>query len=193
MLGSQRRGESSKEEEMAVFEELPYGKVARRDCRLVTLCWDSERIDEDPQRASLDRVACSAGVYAIEGAHDASPSSSILYIGRTGHGDSKNVLSGRLKDSLKRVWWENDEKALRLYSDIWDVKVRWAPIEDTSIVAAVEHILITAHSPAFNSNSVRVGVPPEWSDILVINGGKKGRLLPVAFGGYFNSEVFRSY
>ncbi len=172
---------------------LSYGKSVPATCRIVTLCWDSTRIGDDPDRSSLDRVGQDPGVYAIEGCRDGSPSPGVLYIGRTGHGASKNVLASRLGESLNRVWWENDNGVLRLFSDVWDVQVRWAPISDHSLIEGVERVLIASHRPAFNAQGVHVAMPGQWSDLVVLNAGKKGRLVPVAFGGYFNPELFESY
>lgn len=171
---------------MKTFE---FGKTIQDRCRIVTLRWHAARVD--PSNPSfVDQLSASPGLYAIEGCHDSVPISSVLYIGQTG----RQAIRKRAKQSLEaRVWWRNTRQgALRLYSDVWDLTLRWAELEKTAI-GQVERLLISAHSPPFNSQHARSSVTKAHGDLVIVNTGEKGRLMPTVFGGYFVATRFPWY
>jgi hypothetical protein len=79
----------------------------------------------------------------------------------------------------------------KLYSDVWDLTVRWARL-DEAILGQVESVLIHAHVPPFNSQQVsenrrRSGPGDTCLDLVVMNAGRNGPLLPVMAGAYLAS------
>lgn len=164
-----------------------FGEVVGRACRVVALDWHSRLLTDGIDDNELPEVARSPGLYAFEGCHDASPSGAILYIGQSGHRNARS-LSKRLPESLGRVWRRCSDGKMRLHSDVWDVTVRWATILDQGLIAPVERLLIAAHSPSFNKQHTRENAKREDHDLLVLNAGKKGRLMPVVFGAYLTDE-----
>ena len=92
----------------------------------------------------------------------------------------------------QRFLWREKNGPLRLYSNVWGLTLRWAKVR-AELVRDVEAVLIAAHAPAFNSQLIGKAVKEARADLLVLNGGVKGHLTPVAFGGYFRSEFFPSY
>ncbi|HCF60575.1 MAG TPA: hypothetical protein DFS52_21575 [Myxococcales bacterium] len=179
--------------EKAGTKEFNYGGCLEATCRIVTLRWECASVGDAPSKELLERIPAAAGVYAIDGCHDAARGGALLYIGKTGAGSSSNVLASRLPESLGRVWWDNTNGEFRLYSDVWNVRMRWATVCDRELISGVERALICAHSPLFNSQHARSEIRPEDSDLLVLNVGNKGPLMPVVFGGYFNGELFDYY
>jgi hypothetical protein len=175
------------------LSQLSYGECLSATVRIVTLRWDAIRLGDDPEKDAFEKVPRKAGVYAIEGWRDGTSGPEILYIGRTGQGTSAGVLPKRTQQSLRRVLWKNKAGAWRLYSDVSDVLLRWAPIDDLALVAATERVLIAGHRPSSNAQSVKGPVPRELRDVLVLNAGKKGRLLPCVFGGYYLPDLFADY
>jgi hypothetical protein len=103
--------------EKAGTKEFKYGECLDATCRIVTLRWECASVDDAPSRELLNRIPAAAGVYAIDGCHDAARGGALLYIGKTGAGSSSNVLASRLPESLGRVWWDNTKGSFRLYSE----------------------------------------------------------------------------
>jgi hypothetical protein len=168
-------------EECKVFE-VSLGNVVNHSARFVALWWDARAIPEchNVNFASvLDGVPQSSGVYAISGRHDASSGQSILYIGKA------NDLSTRIVASVHESLSEVHAKGQRtLFSDVWDLTVRWARASE-ELITAVESLLIMSHSPLFNSQGVRRTVATSAEhDLVIMNAGRKGPLLPVVAGAY---------
>jgi hypothetical protein len=172
---------------------LPYGKSASRECRVVTLCWQSARLDDQSPELAIKQVAQTSGVYAIEARRDGASHPGVVYVGRTGSEKTKRAIATRLNESMGRVRWKTKKGGLRLFSDVWDVQIRWATIDEGDLIKPVERILTVSHAPPFNAQQVRVTVPKHWADILVLNGGRKGHLLPSVFGGYYCPGMFEAY
>jgi hypothetical protein len=149
----------------------------------VALDWNSTHLHDGSLHEALPRVSCESGVYAIEGCHDASPNGGILYIGRAG------VLRERLAKSLESVWRVGEDGKMRLHSDVWSIVLRWAVVR-SDLLESVEGLLITAHSPNFNSQSARRQADKQWKNMLVLNAGQKGRLLPVVYGAYLHDDFW---
>jgi hypothetical protein len=118
-------------------------------------------------------------------AYDAATTRESRYVGlATGEdGEEKpgQDLATRLAQSLSRFFWLQQR---HVYSDVWDVVVRWAPL-DPRLVQAVEGILLVAHAPPFSTQLVRTAVPERDADIVVLNTGNKGTLLPCVAGAYY--------
>lgn len=166
-----------------------FGKTVEDRCRIVTLRWHAARVD--PSNPSfVAQLAASPGLYSIEGCHDSIPFPAVLYIGQA----ADQAIQERAQQSLDaRVWWKNTKlDSMRLYSDVWDVTLRWAELEKSAI-GQVERLLISAHSPPFNSQHARSEVTDEHGDLLIVNTGEKGRLMPTVFGGYFVASRFPWY
>lgn len=173
--------------------EFQYGADVPRDVRVVALLWQSMPLGDAPEHNCFDLLPSEPGVYAIEGHHDAYPGRSVLYVGQAGEGDVNSSLRDRVPTSMQaRFLWREKKGPLRLYSNVWGLTVRWAKVR-AEIVRDIEAVLIAAHVPAFNSQLVGKAVSEARADLLVLNGGAKGHLVPVAFGGYFRSEFFPSY
>lgn len=163
---------------MKIFE---LGDTVTDRFRVVALRWHAAQVDPSDD-GLLGRLAKGPGLYAIEGYHDSVPTPAVLYIGKA----DRQAIRARAPRSLRdRVWWKNDKiKATRLYSDVWDVTLRWAELKREAI-PQVERLLISAHSPPFNSQLARRDLPATHGDLIVVNTGEKGRLMPTVFGGYF--------
>lgn len=136
---------------------------------------------EEELRSATSTVATRA-LYCIEGVHDAQRTPSPLYIGRAGAGELGSRLSavGSLGHFL---YTDKEQSALTTYSDVWNVVVRWAAFDGSDEeLAAVERLLIRFHKPAYNANEVKGIVD---GDLVVLNVGAKGTLIPVLASWYF--------
>jgi hypothetical protein len=173
-----------------------YGSESGANCRRVALWWRSATIHDDPSGEELQRVEPGPGVYAIEGFHDGGMGPGILYIGSSGVRSANRTLLERLGESMNRVWWKENNR-YHLFSDVWNVRVRWATIKPEAgedqktatdanlLIDQVEKLLIVAHAPPFNSQGVRTATFDELGSLMVLNGGQKGPLLPVIYGSYY--------
>lgn len=167
---------------------LRYGGAVLAEVRVVTLRWSGFSLDVTSAEP-LAALPATPGLYAFEGCSDAVPTPSILYVGQA----KDQPLSKRAAQSVEaRLWWKGLRGARHLYSDVWSVTVRFAPLE-VAAIDPVERLLIAAHAPAFNSQHVRSGEAAGLSDWLVVNVGEKGRLAPVISGIPFEPDLFPSY
>lgn len=140
----------------------------------------------------LASVSDSPGVYAIEGCRDACPSPHILYVGQSGaDGEPEGqYLSKRLRSSLARVLRSTTrDSTVDSWSDCWDLVLRWTTIA-TSPIRDVERLLIRGHIPPFNQHLVRGALPPS-EEVVILNGGAKGRMLPVLSSRYFHADAWK--
>lgn len=135
------------------------------------------------------------GIYAFEGKHDSRLDGGILYIGQVGR-DVRNPeavlrksLKERICESDSKFFWKQGKTDSGLYSDVWDVVLRYAVV-NPEILGAVERIMIKAHAPSFNAQLVRgaFSKEDEVNKLVVMNAGSKGRLLPTVAGMYYCVE-----
>lgn len=158
------------------------GGVVVRRARFVALWWDSlalsDRHDVDLP-GELARVPKASGVYAVTGRHDAHHGPGVLYIGKG------KDLPRRIVTSVKKSLSEEHASGQRLlFSDVWDLTVRWARVE-SFLLHSVERLLIMSHSPLFNSQIVRRVKPTDAEhDLVLMNAGRKGPILPIIAGAY---------
>lgn len=156
--------------------------------RCLALDWKSMPIAELPQKRT-DETLAVRGLYAFDGRHDAHANGCILYLGESGHrDDSARTIGQRAFESFKRFAWDTNKASL--FSDVWDVTLRWASIDASEDVRVAEQVLIAAHAPPFNNHHVRQGLPPDHHDFIVLNAGQKGRLLPVVVGAHYCAECW---
>lgn len=165
------------------LRESRYGNAVRKESRVVPLWWQECRVVaptgwRDALRAASAQLRGRAGVYCFEGSHDARPSPGPLYIGRT-DADFGERLS--IKGSLGHFFYRGEHDSLASYSDVWNLVLRWAVTEST-IVSDVEMVLIRAHKPNYNAKDIKGSLD---GDLLVLNTGAKGHLLPVVSEWYF--------
>ena len=134
-------------------------------------------------RLKADNETSGSGVYAFIGAHDAVPTPHLLYIG-VAH---KQPLRDEICASMFPTIGYKAGTELYFFEDTWDVTIQWAPIPDGSLARLVETLLIVSHSPQFNAQKVRrADIPDQASHLLVLNGGRKGRLQPAVAGHTFS-------
>ena len=177
------------------MEKFAFGSCKERKFDVVPLFWRAHRLDTVSDHreivASLPRE--KSGVYVFEGRHDGSAGRSLLYIGRSGKKSSPpdefdpgGSLKTRVPTSMKRISWQKRAE-FYLYSDVWDVVVRVAECGG-SVVERVESALIVAHAPALNAQGVRKDLAEEDGNLLVLNAGAKGLLLPAVAGAYYSGD-----
>jgi hypothetical protein len=139
------------------------------------------------------------GVYVFEGSHDSRPEGGIIYIGQVGRGEGPHPtherdLRTRASESWKRFTWSTKtgkgrSNEMGLYADVWRLTLRWAYVA-TDVIDDVEALLLRAHAPSFNAQEVRSELRScRATELVVMNAGAKGRLLPVVAGKYFD-EAF---
>jgi hypothetical protein len=182
--------------------------------RAICLWWNSVEIPErkdlrtvlqDIKNSGRDdgRALGEPGVYAFEGSHDSRPHGGILYIGQVGADCETNgakpsrTIEVRAGESFSRFAWT--EKAKRgaepdagLFADVWNLRLRWASVA-TDCIAGVERLLIVGHAPSFNSKHVRSTLSEEAGNLVVMNAGAKGMLLPVLAGKYFDASFWKTF
>ncbi|MBX3248695.1 MAG: hypothetical protein KF901_16075 [Myxococcales bacterium] len=165
------------------MSDFEFGRCEKKEANVVVLQWHVFRADE-PSNWSLcikeakELLAGQAGVYCIEGSHDARPTPGPLYIGET-----KRDFGERLSvvGSIGFFFFKRDKSSLESYADIWNLSIRCAKVEQ-SVVGAVETLLIRAHKPNYNSKDIKGTLS---DDLLLLNVGRKGHLLPVVCSWYF--------
>lgn len=158
------------------------GEAVGLDARVIALWWDARRVaewDAGSLNPALKDVPAASGVYAVTGHHDAHHAEGLLYFGK-----AKN-LSERVPDSIRDCLSEKHASGQELlFSDIWDLTIRWARLEVT-LLADVEELEIMSHSPLFNSQGVRRKTAQATQlDLIIMNAGRKGPLLPILAGAY---------
>lgn len=166
---------------------LAFGRGVSRTATVVALEWHRAPIDWHDAIGSLlkDVPSDRSGVYAIEGCQDACSTSHILYIGAAGVGESERSLRGRVAESLKRFVRETRVSSEPVeWSDTWNLVLRWAPLEN-NLVTPVERLLIRAHMPQGNSQEIVNRSLTMDHELVVLNAGRKGPLLPVVASYYF--------
>jgi hypothetical protein len=169
---------------------LAYGSASDHQSRYVSLWWrerrpDPHNLDSFWDEFSKRESGQSAGLYVIEGSHDAHRERSVLYVGVALGPDQPRgqKLATRLGQSLGRVFWSEQDR-VHVYSDVWDLVVRWAPMA-AELVKSVEGLLIVSHAPPFNAQEVRMDRPEHDADLVILNAGAKGALLPCVAGAYY--------
>jgi hypothetical protein len=158
------------------------GDAVTQMARFVALWWDSRAIpDRDDVNLAheLSDVPRSSGVYAVIGRHDAHSGQAVLYVGKGI--DLQNRIVASVRESLSEEH-ANGQRAL--FSDVWDLTIRWARVAPP-LLDSVERLLIMSHSPPFNSQGVRrAEITEAENDLVVMNAGRKGPLLPIVAGAY---------
>lgn len=187
----------------------------------ISLWWYSLPVPESAQlAATMDELASGpaavalgkAGVYVFEGCHDTRPNGGVLYIGQVGskeEGASRGAgkaevrsrtIRQRAAESFRRFAWvskagerQDPDPEIGLYADVWNLKMRWAEVA-SDCVEDVEALLIRAHAPSFNAQNVRSPLTAgRVMDLLVMNAGVKGMLLPVVAGKYFDRVFWNQF
>ena len=162
--------------------KVTLGDAVVKQARFVALWWDSRVIPDRHNVAlsqELSEVPHSSGVYAVTGRHDARSGQGVLYVGRADDLPTRIVTS--VQDSLSE---QHANGQRTLFSDVWDLTVRWARVS-TALLTSIERLLIMSHSPPFNSQLVRRVKPTDVEhDLIVMNAGRKGPILPVIAGAY---------
>lgn len=159
------------------------GQSVSHAARFVALWWHAHAIPErhevDFGAELLNIVPSGSGVYAATGRHDTKPGGGVLYIGMA------SDLATRVPTSIAETLGEKHANGdIMLFSDVWDLTVRWAEVSE-QVRASVERILIMSHSPPFNGQWVRRQfATKEEHDLVVMNAGRKGPLLPIVAGAY---------
>jgi excinuclease UvrABC nuclease subunit len=162
--------------------DVRLGSSVAMHARIVAMWWDSRAVPDrhDVDLRNLVRDAPKeSGVYAITGRHDANAGETALYIGRA------EDLSTRIVQSIHDSLSETHANGQRtLFSDVWNLTVRWARLE-LNLIESAERLLILSHSPPFNSQGVRrMQARQDEYDMFIMNAGRKGPLLPVVAGAY---------
>lgn len=154
------------------------GSMGKPTARFVALFWEAKQVAKLDDLKGIQQLP---GVYAIEGCHDAHPYPSVLYVGKTEQLDGERAV-----DSMRaKCFWQKDGES-GIYSAVWGLTLRWAPIAaDEMDVRDIEMLLIRAHAPAWNNQNVIGALDWRFEDLVVLNGGGKGRLLPAVAGIYF--------
>jgi hypothetical protein len=155
--------------------KLRYGEMVDFTAKCIALDWRTRRVEPD-ERGFIDTASLVAGitgkgVYVFQGRHDAHATGAVLYIGQ-----AKRECSLPLRDRMTESFGLFHEDGY-LFSDCTELTLHWAEIAAEEYIDEVERALITAHAPPFNSSLVR-----RWyvgRDLLILNGGAKGRLMPV--------------
>ncbi len=161
---------------------LKYGNVTSLQMDVVSLNWRHIPLKEDDLPTDLPK---SSGLYALQGCHDSTPSFGVLYLGQA------QFLADRVPQSLcERLFWKQKGR-VELYSDVWQASLFIAALEP-KLLTRVEAALIAAHAPPFNNIGVRSAssVADDLKTLLVLNGGRKGALLPAVYGGYYVDEMW---
>lgn len=174
---------------------LHRGHATVRQTTFVALDWQVAQLQRfDTVGDIIRRVPSRPGVYVLEGARDGQVAPSVLYIGQSGGraGDrNRRQLSQRVRESLRRVLRSTrDADAPAPWSNYWDLVLRWAEL-DAEWVVPVEALLIRAHTPPLNSQHVRGTWLPPTNDLVVLNVGTKGPLLPATTSHYFRDDCWR--
>ena len=149
---------------------------------VVSLDWRHIPLKED---GLPDHLPKSSGVYALQGCHDSSSAFGVLYVGQA------QVLAERVPQSLcDRLFWKQSGR-VELYSDVWHASLYIAALE-RELLARVEAVLIASHASPFNNVGVRGTslIAGDLKTLLVLNGGRKGALLPAVCGGYYVDELW---
>lgn len=173
-----------------VGDGLRLGHGVERKTTVIALDWNRAQLDRHKTIKDVFQEdsgpQAMPGVYAIEGRHDASRDPHILYIGSCGANEhAGQSLRERTRQSLEHVLRSTHfDSEPSEWSDTWDLCLRWATVE-REWVESVEKLLIRAHLPQLNSRDIRDRSLPTSHDMVVLNGGRKGPLLPVVASYYF--------
>lgn len=174
---------------------LQWGRAVPAVMRCVALEWHSvpiHTVDGAVSHAEmLESVGEHCGVYAFEGKHDAFPGGAILYVGLArgkGTSDRNAPLRKRIPDTFKRFAYRDTPRGQqRAFADCWDLVFHWAKA-DPGLIDDVESVLIRAHAPPFNAQEVRGEL--DFTDLVVLNAGAKGRLIPVVSSLWHASDAW---
>lgn len=173
------------------WKPLRFGEAVDQSMRTVALHWSAHPFETSQQIAkALKAAKRCAGLYSFEGKHDAHRGGGVLYMGKS------KELAGRVPKSAERFSWKHgsskDAGDQRLFSDVWDVTLRLAEVAspetkpgEEDILNDLETLLIESHSPPFNAQNVRTGLDGDFANLLILNAGAKGFLLPAVCGAYY--------
>ena len=138
------------------------------------------------------------GIYQIYGAHPAYGSEALLYIGR-----ARDITFCERFRSYDRTFladedgWEDNGAKYRIHTGRIHVqRGRNRPTDKVweNWIDLTEHLLIYAHSPAWNSQNVSRKIPDakKFRAIHVLNWGQYCKLLPEVSGARFTDFVFNN-
>ena len=134
------------------------------------------------------------GLYQIHAVHPVYGADTLAYIGKADEQTfAARLRSHNLMVSDDYAAWENNGCRIRIHTGRIHVKRNEdRPRRDTwsKWIARAEHLLIYAHSPAWNANFVMT--PPKgrvYHDVHVLNWGQYGRLLPEVSGARFTNDA----
>ena len=144
----------------------------------MTMLVEVEWIGPFPMKALLSRALpdFQVGLYQIYGPHNCYGRDQLLYIGM-----SESGLRGRL---LQHNWLGNERGSESSFHLGRIGRLDGKEVADaTPIVHLVERLLIYAHVPAYNSQSIRdLGVNDPVRELHVLNWRNHGVLMPEVSG-----------
>lgn len=166
--------------------KLVYGTAVDFNAMCIALDWRARRVEPDERGfVDVDKLftgITGKGVYTFEGRHDAHSTGAVLYIGQT-----KRECLLPLRDRMSESFGRFQENGY-IFSDCGDLVMHWAEVANEDYIDEIERALIVSNAPPFNSNLVR-----RWytgRDLLIMNSGAKGRLLPVTATAYHVKEYW---
>lgn len=120
----------------------------------------------------------------------------LVYIGKAG----EQTFATRLGQSEYRwmgddhlTLWEDNGRRIRFHTGRIHVQQNENPPGDATWndwIVRAEHLLISAHSPAWNATYVRTPPrDPVYHDVHVLNWGQHARLLPEVSGARFTNDA----
>ena len=138
------------------------------------------------------------GLYQVYNVHPVYGADTLVYIGKA----DELTFAARFGQPDYR-WmgddyapWEDNGCRIRIHTGRVYVKHNEnGPRSDTwsNWIARAEHLLIYAHSPAWNANYVRTPPGhPVYHEVHVLNWGQYGRLLPEVSGARFTNDAMFS-
>jgi hypothetical protein len=157
-----------------------YGAAVDFTAKCIALEWRARKVEPDDRGCVKVEKLFSGikgkGVYMFEGRQDVHGAGTVLYIGQT-----KRTSSLPLRDRMTESFGLFQEDGV-IFSDCSDLVIHWAAVSDVEYIDEIERALITSHAPPFNSTLVRRWY--EGRNLLVVNAGAKGGLLPVVATAY---------
>ena len=137
------------------------------------------------------------GLYQIYGTHPVYGANALLYIGRA----RDQTFGIRFTDHPKlgapaELRWEDNGLQYRIHTGrvhLKESEPRPTKARLRTRLAMAEHLLISAHSPAWNAQ--HVGAPPKqprYHDFHILNWGQHGVLLPEVSGSRITNDAVYS-
>ncbi len=116
------------------------------------------------------------GIYQVYGNHPIYGSGVLIYIGMT----ADQSFGERIK---QETWLTDDDiKPISIYVGRFDMNDKLSSQQWIELTKMVEKLLIYSHSPAFNSSNINKSLGKEFENMLILNWGTRGNLLPEVSG-----------